>query len=252
MRHRGQNNRHPNEAPRAPLVKRPPDLPDRRCLLTNVIEAPRLEHEHGMVAQGWELVVSPWHEGDGAVARLTHGLRLGADGAYRHVLPTDRRLERYLFLSFCGRRAGLVCSLTRSLYFGRVPQDLLARQRIGASVDAVLLSATRPGAAVRDVFQAGADRYAASGFADQWRLHHQGGAGGYETREYLASPTSTDVVTMGHVFAWNPSVPGAKNEDTIAVAAAENEILTETAGWPTIPVEAGDRTWRRPAIREVG
>jgi antitoxin VapB len=168
------------------------------------------------------------------------------------VLPTDRRLQRYLFLSFCGRRAGLVCSLTRSVHFGPIPEDLLARQRVAATVDATLLAATRPGAALHAVFRAAVQRYAQMGFADEWRQHHQGGAAGYETREYLASPTSTDVIATGQVFAWNPSVKGAKSEDTIAVAANGNEILTSTPEWPSLEVEADGELWRRPAIRQVG
>ena len=171
--------------------------------------------------------------------------------AYRHVLPTDRRLERHLFLSFCGRRAGLVASMTRVEHFGRIPDDLLSRQRAVAAVDATLIARSCPGARLDEVFQAAVDRYAEEGFAGEWKRHHQGGAAGYETREYLACPTSTDVISSGQVFAWNPSVPGAKSEDTVAVGHRANEILTDIPGWPTIEVEAEGRSWARPAIREL-
>jgi antitoxin VapB len=171
--------------------------------------------------------------------------------SYRHVLPTDRRLERYAFLSFCSRGAGLVCSMTRTLYFGRVPEGLLRKQRAAAAVDATLIAGTRPGARVRELFTRAAQRYADEGFEGEWRLHHQGGAAGYEPREYVATPTSEEVVAAGQAFAWNPTVHGAKCEDTIAVGPSDNEILTEMAGWPTLDAEVDGRVWKRPAIREI-
>jgi len=54
--------------------------PSGRYLITNNIEATRLEQEEKLVAQGWEFRVAPWHEAQDAVAELTRGVRLGAMG----------------------------------------------------------------------------------------------------------------------------------------------------------------------------
>ena len=43
---------------------------------------------------------------------------------FRHPLPTHKRLERYAMLVLCGRQRGLVCSITRLVHFGRLPDDL--------------------------------------------------------------------------------------------------------------------------------
>ncbi len=81
--------------------------------------------------------------------------------------------------------------------------------------------------------------YAIAGLPDEWRLHHQGGAAGYEPREYLALPGSQDEVHEGQAFAWNPSITGTKMEDTMLVGEEINEVLTEIPDWPTIPVDIG-------------
>lgn len=67
--------------------------------------------------------------------------------------------------------------------------------------------------------------YAEAGFPDEWHLHHQGGPAGYEPREYVATPRSTDVVLVGQVYAWNPSITGTKVDGQEIARPAILEIL---------------------------
>ena len=170
---------------------------------------------------------------------------------YRHPIPTDRVMERYTMLVLCGRRWGLVASATRLVHFGPLPDELQDKGEAVARVDAAFIAATRPGARVADVFGQAVETYAAVGLPDEWQLHHQGGAAGYEPREYLATPASAEVVEEGQAFAWNPSITGTKSEDTIIVGAEGNEIVTATGEWPTIAVEIEGQVLQRPAILEV-
>ena len=52
----------------------------------------------------------------------------------------------------------------------------------------------------------------------------------------MATPGSQEVVVEGQAFAWNPSITGAKVEDTILVRAAGNEIITLTPSLPAITI----------------
>ncbi len=170
---------------------------------------------------------------------------------FRHPLPTGKRLEKYAMLVLCGRAHGLVASVTRLVHFGPLSEELRRKQAACAQVDAVFISRTRPGARVAEIFQAAVEAYATAGFDAEWQQHHQGGAAGYQAREYLATPDSAEVVHVGQAFAWNPSIAGVKSEDTILVGAAGNEVLTETPGWPLLRVAAGEEVWERPAILEL-
>ena len=114
-----------------------------------------------------------------------------------------------------------------------------------------LITATRPGRRLSDVFGQGVAAYGATGFADEWQLHHQGGPAGYEPREVVATPSSFDVVTVGQVYAWNPSITGVKSEDSILIGESGNEVLTEIEGWPVIDVTVDGQNIKRPAILEV-
>jgi Xaa-Pro aminopeptidase len=170
--------------------------------------------------------------------------------SYRHPLPTSKPLQKYAMLVLCGRKWGLICSLTRLVHFGPLPDDLHRKSEAVARVDAEMIAATRPGNTLADVFQRSQMAYAAAGFPNEWRKHHQGGVAGYEPREVTVTPHISQPILVGQAFAWNPSITGAKSEDTILVADLTNEILTVMPDWPVIRVQIDDQSIDRPAILE--
>jgi len=168
----------------------------------------------------------------------------------RHPLPTGRRLQRYAMLVVGARRQGLNLSTTRLVHFGAAPSELRERHAACARVDAAFLAATTEGAALADIFRAGQAAYAAEGYPDEWRLHHQGGPTGYAAREFPATPEVEGRVQLHQAFAWNPSITGTKSEDTVLVADGGLEVLSPTPDLPTLEVEAAGRRFMRPAILE--
>ena len=55
-------------------------------------------------------------------------------------------------LVLCGRKWGLVCSITRLIHFGPIPEDLRERILATAQVNAALIEATRPGRTLGEIF----------------------------------------------------------------------------------------------------
>ncbi len=170
--------------------------------------------------------------------------------SYRHPLPTSKKLKRYAMLVACGRKWGLVCSLTRLVHFGPLPDELRRKSEAAARIDAAMIAATRPDSTLGDVFREAQAAYAAVGYPDEWKLHHQGGLAGYQPRELIATSESPQPVLAGQAYAWNPSITGAKSEDTILVGEQVNEILTHMSDWPTFDIRIENQTIRRPAILE--
>ena len=167
----------------------------------------------------------------------------------RHPLPTERVMRRYAMLVLCARRGGLTVSLTRLVHFGPLPDELQRKQHACAHVDAAVIAASRPARTLDALFDVLRTAYARVGYADEWRLHHQGGVAGYEPRELLAVPGERFALEADMVCAWNPSISGVKSEDTILVR--ENgapEVLTATPDWPTVPVEVDGVAYPRPLI----
>ena len=81
--------------------------------------------------------------------------------------------------------------------------------------------------------------YKEIGYEDEWQFLHQGGPTGYSTRDYLGTPDHDGVVLPNQAFAWNPSIPGTKSEDTIIAKKDGSEILSVTGKWPM--VEGGSK-----------
>jgi antitoxin VapB len=306
--------------------------PEQNYLITNNIEARRLEAEEGLVGQGWEMAITPWHAPLTGPETLCGGLTLAADGpaagaldlgddiarlrsalspvegdryrelgrqcaaamdaairrvepgqtehqiagllageaesrgvqavvnliatderllTVRHPLPTGKRLDRYAMLILCGRWRGLIASVTRLVHFGRLPEAIRAKSQAVAGIDAAMIAATRVGATLGDVLTAAAQAYATAGFPDEWRHHHQGGSAGYEPREFFATPVSEEPILAGQAFAWNPSVSGAKSEDTILLGPSGVEVLTAIPGWPLLEPDGVRGGLQRPAILEI-
>lgn len=171
--------------------------------------------------------------------------------AYRHPLPTSNRYEKILMVVLSARRHGLHISLTRMVSAEPPERDLIRRHLAAAAVDARLILESRPGSTLGRVFQAGQDQYAREGFADEWRLHHQGGLTGYAGREIFAGPETGHVLQADQVVAWNPSVTGAKSEDTVLVTDGVPEVLSRTGDWPETEIEADAGTLPRPAILQA-
>lgn len=154
---------------------------------------------------------------------------------FRHPIPTARRLERYAMLVICAEYHGLIANLTRFVHFGSLSGDLERKQQAVANVDAAVNLATRPGRRLDHVFADLAAAYATNGYADEWRLHHQGGSTGYAGRDVIATPSTQAEVLENQAFAWNPSIQGTKSEDTILVTAAGIDFLTRPGrDWPVV------------------
>jgi len=179
---------------------------------------------------------------------------VGADDRstrYRHPVPGETRWAHFVLIALCAERHGLVVSLSRLVSVGPVPRDLAARTSATARVFASVLSATTPGGTGASIFQAAVEAYAREGFPGEETRHHQGGAIGYRTREWLAHPRSAETVQAPQAFAWNPSITGTKVEDTALITNAGVELITPSPGWPTIEIRVGDQTLLAADILEL-
>ena len=169
---------------------------------------------------------------------------------HRHATPTAKHLRKHAMVVVCGQRGGLIASLTRFIHFGVVAHDLLAKHEAVCRIEAALWEATVPGKVWKDVLKVGLDQYKKEGFAKEWELHHQGGPTGYAGRDFMVTPDEKRVVLDKQAVAWNPSITGAKSEDTILIDGDKRIVVTQCSDhWPQVKVATPKgATLARPAI----
>lgn len=151
---------------------------------------------------------------------------------HRHPTASRDPLGDRAMLVFCARRHGLYANLTRIVYFR--PPTAAERDALDAvaEVEADALDASRPGTPLADIFAVMVASYARTGHAGAEADHHQGGPCGYLAREAIATPDLLTPLAPTGAVAWNPSLPGAKIEDTILLGDSGLEILTADSNWP--------------------
>ncbi len=154
---------------------------------------------------------------------------------YRHPIPQGGFAERRVMLVVSAERGGLYANVTRIIDFEEPERELKRRQAACETILGRLREeATRPGRTLADTFQDCQDFYEEAGFRDGWMLHHQGGMTGYASREIIATPQTHQQIQVGQAFAWNPSITGAKAEETFVLTESGPEVITrmpKREGW---------------------
>jgi antitoxin VapB len=176
---------------------------------------------------------------------------VGADqriARFRHPVPTANIWKKVLLIAVCAKREGLIASLSRIACVGAVPDELRRKTEAVADVFAQFLSATRTGASGAELYQTAAAAYAGKGFGDEINRHHQGGAAGYKSRDWVAHPASGEIVQNNQAFAWNPSITGTKAEETVLIDENGIEYLTFSSNFPQIAIEIDGKEFFAPDI----
>ncbi|TLS38409.1 M24 family metallopeptidase [Pseudalkalibacillus caeni] len=167
---------------------------------------------------------------------------------YRHPISTSKKLDKQAMIVLCAEKGGLVANVTRLVHFGEMSPELIGNKKKAAKIDAVMNCSTKPGKTAGEVIKAGIKQYETAGFPDDWKLLHQGGLTGFASREFLANAETPYVIKENQAYAWNPSLPGVKSEDTILVTDEGIDFMTHTNEWVYQEVEVDGKVMKRPDI----
>ncbi|MBD2041721.1 M24 family metallopeptidase [Microcoleus sp. FACHB-672] len=161
---------------------------------------------------------------------------------YRHATATGESLGRQAMLVFCARGYGVFANLTRFVSFGKLPdKDAQLHQHV-REIESLALAVCQPETPLNQVYKTLEQAYNAHGYPQAIYQHHQGGTTGYLSREIVANPNTDDLLKANMAMAWNPSLPGAKIEDTFVILeGGKLENLTFDPNWPSVEVEGRQR-----------
>lgn len=161
---------------------------------------------------------------------------------YRHFPPQPTEVGGYAVLTVVAVKNGLNAAVTRTVAFDDEPDWLEGRYGDVCRVAATMVAATqqvgREGGTAGDVFEHVRTAYEELGYPGEWEHHHQGGALGTAGREWVATPQGDEPIRLPMAYGWNPTISGAKTEDTILIGEDEVEVLSDTGEFPRRTVSA--------------
>lgn len=171
---------------------------------------------------------------------------------FRHCIPMEIPIRWMAFLSATVHRRGLYVSLTRLVSLGTVTPEWRQLQEACNRIDAKAILLSKAGTSVGKIFKAMKRSYAEEGYPNEWTNHHQGGPAGFYGRDYKATENESRCLVERQPIVWNPTIRGAKSEDTILTTHNDQspEILTETGAWVYYDVAVDGAKIRRPMILE--
>lgn len=171
---------------------------------------------------------------------------------YRHNLVRNVKIGKRCFASVNSKRHGLVVSATRTVEFVR-DEKFEEQTEKTIEIETEILDATFTKKELSSIFKSLIGSYETHGYPGEWKLHHQGGLAGYNSREIFATPDFRFELENGMAFAWNPTVTGTKSEDTYIRTGNGMKLVSadEESDWPRIEKIVGGRKYIRPGILKM-
>ena len=170
---------------------------------------------------------------------------------YRHPVATSKKVGKYILLATVAEKDGINISITRSVHFGKAPEDLNKRQEAVNYIEAIYYSKSKPGEKLNNIIESGKKAYKLVSFGDEWKNHTQGGIVAYKPREVLATESCDLELSSNNLISWNPTVSGAKAEDMILVKNNGAEQLSIDKRWPCSEIKIGNEKYLKPKILEL-
>jgi antitoxin VapB len=155
---------------------------------------------------------------------------------HRHVLATNKRLERYLLLGPVVRKWGLTSFISRSVHFGEPPDEVQRAFLAAATIEGRVISMLKEGLKFSDILANQKKWYEELGIHDGWKFHFQGGPTGYILVDSTRSLTGKRI-QCPQAFSWYTTVKGAKVEELTLLTENGPEIVSMGKNWPTIDVQ---------------
>ena len=171
---------------------------------------------------------------------------------HRHPVVTEKILAKHALIAMVGEKWGIHITLTRSVYFGKLPEVLRKRHELVCRVDGAMEAATVAGQTTNAVLEKAKEYYARFGYPEEWKRHHQGGLIAYAPREFKA-PDRNEIMAVHQMYGWNPTLQGTKSEETLLINSEGLPVVLTSVPpwWPKLEMEIEGRGIIRPAILEA-
>ena len=167
---------------------------------------------------------------------------------YRHPMPVNKKIDKYILLHSAARKWGLHAPVTRCFHFGQPPERVNKAFQAAAFVQAATFAQTKVDVPYEVIFELQKGWYTKAGYPDEWQNHFQGGPTGYiivESTNCLGEKR----VKINTAFEWFITVPGAKIAELSIITAKGLEVLSRVSNeWPLLNIQINETNIEIPNI----
>ena len=166
---------------------------------------------------------------------------------YRHILATDKKIDRYLILGPVISRWGLHSLVSRSMYFGEPPDEVRKAYLAAATIEGRIFTELREGLKFSKILELQKKWYKDVGYSDGWNYHFQGGPTGYVVVDVGQNQTD-HIVCAPQPYSWFTTIQGAKVEELSILTKNGVEIASMFDNWPSIQVDTKVGSYTVPGM----
>ncbi|MGL5956358.1 MAG: M24 family metallopeptidase [Brevinema sp.] len=153
---------------------------------------------------------------------------------YRHPLATAKTANERVMAVICSQYKGVMIAASRIRYFREENIQEKEYNSSVAKINAEMIAASRLGTHSSSLWESMLKSYKTHKVEEEYLNHHQGGAIGFESREWILRPNLDETLLEHQLLAWNPTLRGTKSEETVIIAKESPKVLTITGDFPTL------------------
>jgi len=162
-------------------------------------------------------------------------LLIGSDeriSKYRHPIPTEKKIEKFVLLHPAVKKWGLHANVTRMVSFGPQPSDIKNRFEATCKIAATAIGMCRPGERFCNILEEQKRLYKQLGYEEDWDRHFHGGITGYLLADSIICTDPKAMVKLKQPCDWFITITGVKVEELSLNTGDGIEICSVKGNWP--------------------
>ena len=167
---------------------------------------------------------------------------------YRHPMPTNKKIDKYVLLAVSVKKWGLHANISRLIYFGKPPAEILNKYRAACIIQASIIDFLKPGMLFKDVFEFIKKQYKKLGYPEEWKKHYQGAITGYITADLFALLSEDKKARSNQTFTWIVTITGVKSEELSFLNEEKAKFLSVAGHWPRFSFNLNNKRIDMPDI----
>jgi Xaa-Pro dipeptidase len=166
---------------------------------------------------------------------------------YRHPMPTNKKIEKFVMLHSASRKWGLHAPITRLYSIGTPEEKFLRPFQSVMEIQAKVFENTKPGVFYSQIMELMKDWYAQAGYPEEWKNHFQGGPTGYVIVDSVRCLTQK-IIQTNTPFEWFITVPGSKTAELSLLGKDGLKIVSNGDFWPQFSTDVNGVEYKMPGI----